>query len=31
MKANGVSRLLTFNASDFPAEPGIAILTPASC
>ena len=27
MKANGVSRLLTFNASDFPAAAGLAILT----
>ena len=28
MKANGVARLLTFNAGDFPQEPGVAILTP---
>jgi predicted nucleic acid-binding protein len=28
MKANGVFRLLTCNATDFPPEPGIAILTP---
>jgi predicted nucleic acid-binding protein len=28
MKANGVARLLTFNAADFPAEPGVSILTP---
>lgn len=28
MKANGVSRLLTFNAADFPAMDDIAILTP---
>jgi predicted nucleic acid-binding protein len=30
MQANGVSRLLTCNAGDFPAEPGISILTPGS-
>lgn len=30
MKANGVTRLLTFDAGDFPAEPGIDILTPDS-
>ena len=28
MTANGVSRLLTCNVAHFPAEPGIAILTP---
>ncbi|MBI4906893.1 MAG: type II toxin-antitoxin system VapC family toxin [Acidobacteria bacterium] len=28
MKANGVTRLLTFKAADFPAEPGISIFTP---
>jgi predicted nucleic acid-binding protein len=28
MKANGVSRLLTCNTADFPAESGISILTP---
>jgi predicted nucleic acid-binding protein len=28
MKANGVTRLLTFNTAGFPAEPGITILTP---
>ncbi|MBI1786444.1 MAG: hypothetical protein HYR60_02695 [Acidobacteria bacterium] len=28
MKANGVSRLLTYNAADFPAEAGFSILTP---
>ena len=28
MKANGVTRLLTFNTADFPAESGITILTP---
>jgi predicted nucleic acid-binding protein len=28
MKANGVSRLLTCNAADFPAESGISIITP---
>ena len=27
MKANGVSRLLTCNAADFPAESGISIIT----
>jgi len=31
MKANGVTRLLTLNAADFPAESGISILTPDSC
>jgi predicted nucleic acid-binding protein len=31
MKANGVTRLLTFNAADFPVESGISILTPDSC
>lgn len=31
MKANGVTRLLTFSAADFPAESGISILTPDSC
>ncbi|MCW5982192.1 MAG: type II toxin-antitoxin system VapC family toxin [Bryobacteraceae bacterium] len=31
MKANGVTRLLTFNAADFPTESGISILTPESC
>ena len=30
MQANSVSRLLTCNAADFPAEPGISILTPGS-
>jgi predicted nucleic acid-binding protein len=29
MKANGVSHLLTFNASDFPAMDDLAILPPA--
>jgi predicted nucleic acid-binding protein len=29
MKANGVSRLLTCNAADFPAESGVSILTPS--
>ena len=28
MQANGVARLLTFNAADFPAESGVSILTP---
>jgi predicted nucleic acid-binding protein len=28
MKANGVTRLLTCNAADFPPEPGFSILTP---
>jgi predicted nucleic acid-binding protein len=28
MKANGVARLLTFNAADFPAQPGVSVLTP---
>ncbi|MEK7408834.1 MAG: PIN domain-containing protein [Acidobacteriota bacterium] len=28
MKANGVTRLLTFNDSDFPSVPGLSILTP---
>jgi predicted nucleic acid-binding protein len=28
MAANGVSQLITFNAADFPAMDGIAILTP---
>ena len=28
MKANGVTRLLTFNTADFPAESGITLLTP---
>jgi len=28
MKANGLTRLLTFNATDFPAESGFTILTP---
>jgi predicted nucleic acid-binding protein len=28
MKANGVTRLLTCNSADFPAEAGISILTP---
>jgi predicted nucleic acid-binding protein len=28
MKANGVTRLLTCNAADFPPEAGISILTP---
>jgi predicted nucleic acid-binding protein len=28
MKANGVFRLLTFNAADFPPEAGILILSP---
>lgn len=28
MKASGVTRLLTFNKADFPAAPGITILTP---
>jgi predicted nucleic acid-binding protein len=27
MKANGVSRLLTLNATDFPADPAFTILT----
>jgi predicted nucleic acid-binding protein len=27
MKANGVSRLLTLNAADFPADPTLTILT----
>jgi predicted nucleic acid-binding protein len=31
MKANGVTRLLTLNAADFPAESGFSILTPDSC
>ena len=31
MKANGVTRLLTLNAADFPAEPGITIITPDPC
>lgn len=30
MKANGVSQLLTLNAADFPAEAGIAVLTPGA-
>jgi predicted nucleic acid-binding protein len=30
MKANGVSTLLTFNTSDFPAASGITILSPNS-
>jgi predicted nucleic acid-binding protein len=29
MKANGVSRLLTLNAADFPPSSGFTILTPA--
>ena len=28
MKANGVTRLLTFNAADFPPDSGVTILTP---
>jgi predicted nucleic acid-binding protein len=28
MKANGITRLLTFNAADFPAESGVSILSP---
>ena len=28
MKANGVTRLLTCNAADFPTESGVSILTP---
>jgi hypothetical protein len=28
MKANGVSQLLTFNVSDFPAMDDIAVLPP---
>lgn len=31
MKANGITRLLTFNPADFPAESGISIITPESC
>jgi hypothetical protein len=30
MKANGVKRLLTFNATDFPTDPNISVLTPKS-
>ena len=30
MQANGVTRLLTFNVSDFPALAGLTILTPES-
>jgi predicted nucleic acid-binding protein len=30
MKANGVTRLLTFNAADFPVELGVSILTPSN-
>jgi predicted nucleic acid-binding protein len=29
MKANGVTRLLTCNATDFPVESGVSILTPS--
>jgi predicted nucleic acid-binding protein len=28
MRANGVTKLLTLNAADFPATPGITVLTP---
>ncbi len=28
MKANGVDLLVTFNAADFPVDPGITILIP---
>ena len=28
LKANGLTRLLTFNVADFPPEPGISIVTP---
>lgn len=31
MKANAITRLLTFNAADFPAESGISIITPECC
>ena len=30
MKANGISRLLTFNVTDFPSDPAFTILAPAS-
>ncbi len=30
MKANGVTRLVTFNAADFPPDPCVTILTPAA-
>jgi predicted nucleic acid-binding protein len=30
MMANGVTRLLTFNTSDFPAASGITVLSPES-
>ena len=30
MKANGVTRLLTFNVADFPAGTGFTILSPAA-